>query len=139
VILDFQPGLIILGKTGFFHIGMAGMAVADQSGPLAGPDMFSPASTPAHSIYHLALFILIVAAAIFLTVFTLLVYSIVRYRRRPSDDGREPPQVYGSNQVEVAWTVLPVLIVVVLFLAAARVIHSVGIPAFLPAQPKLPL
>ena len=41
------------------------------------------------------------------------------------DDGREPPQVYGSNQVELAWTVIPVLIVLVLFLATARVIHSI--------------
>jgi len=41
------------------------------------------------------------------------------------DDGREPPQVYGSNQVELAWTVIPVLIVVALFMATARVIGSV--------------
>jgi len=33
--------------------------------------------------------------------------------------------VYGSNQVEPAWTVVPLLIVVVLFLATARVITRV--------------
>jgi cytochrome c oxidase subunit 2 len=33
--------------------------------------------------------------------------------------------VYGSNQIELAWTVIPILIVVVLFLATARVIHSI--------------
>jgi len=33
--------------------------------------------------------------------------------------------VYGSNQVELAWTVIPILIVLVLFLATARVIHSI--------------
>src|SRR5713101_5621964 len=37
----------------------------------------------------------------------------------------EPAQVYGSNQVELAWTVIPILIVVVLFLASARVITFV--------------
>ena len=37
----------------------------------------------------------------------------------------EPAQVYGSTQVELAWTVIPVLIVVVLFLATARVIASI--------------
>jgi cytochrome c oxidase subunit II len=87
--------------------------------------VFSPASTPARSIYDLSLFVLVVCAAIFVTVFSLLVYSVVKYRRRAGDDGREPPQIYGSNQIELAWTVIPVLIVVVLFLAAARVIHSV--------------
>jgi cytochrome c oxidase subunit II len=116
---------------------MAGMTLADSDRPIAGPDIFSPASTPAHSIYNLALFVIVVAAAIFVTVCSLLIYSIVRYRRRSSDDGREPPQVYGSNQVELAWTVLPVLIVVVLFLAAARVIHAVQDPTFPPGTTEV--
>jgi cytochrome c oxidase subunit 2 len=33
--------------------------------------------------------------------------------------------VYGSSQIELAWTIVPVLIVLVLFLATARVIHAV--------------
>jgi cytochrome c oxidase subunit II len=49
----------------------------------------------------------------------------VKFRRRREDDGREPPQVYGSNQVELAWTVIPVLIVLTLFLATARVIADI--------------
>jgi cytochrome c oxidase subunit 2 len=49
----------------------------------------------------------------------------VKFRKRAGDDGREPPQIYGSNQLELAWTVIPVLVVVVLFLATARVIHGV--------------
>jgi cytochrome c oxidase subunit 2 len=58
-------------------------------------------------------------------VFALLVYAVVKFRKRPGDDCREPAQVYGSNQIELAWTVIPILIVVVLFLATARVIHSI--------------
>jgi cytochrome c oxidase subunit 2 len=69
--------------------------------------------------------VLAVTAAIFVTVFTLLVYVVVRYRRKGSNDGHEPPQVYGSNQVELAWTVIPVLIVVALFMATARVIADI--------------
>src|SRR6202011_3380880 len=46
-------------------------------------------------------------------------------RGRASDAGREPAQVYGSTQSELAWTFIPVLIVVVLFLATARVIHAI--------------
>ena len=89
------------------------------------PNIFKPESTPADSIFHLSLLVLAVTGLIFLTVFCLLVYAVVRYRRRGGDDGCEPPQVYGSNQVELAWTVIPVLIVLVLFLATARVIHSI--------------
>ena len=89
------------------------------------PSIFSPASTPADSIYHLSLFVLEVCFVVFAVVFSLLAYSVVKFRRRPGDDGREPAQIYGSNQVELAWTVIPILIVVVLFLASARVIHAV--------------
>ena len=56
-----------------------------------------------------------VEAAIFVVVFSLLVYAVTKFRQRKNDDESEPPQVYGSNQMELAWTVLPVLIVVVLF------------------------
>jgi cytochrome c oxidase subunit 2 len=87
--------------------------------------IFSPVSTPAGSIFSLSLFVLTVAAVIFAVVFSLLVYSIVRFRRRTDDDGREPPQVYGSNQLELAWTVIPILIVVTLFMASARVIADI--------------
>src|ERR1700730_7734694 len=89
------------------------------------PSIFRPGSTPADSIFRLSLLVLAITGLIFLIVFTLLVYSVAKYRRRDGDDGREPPQVYGSSQVELAWTVIPVLIVLVLFLATARVIHSV--------------
>jgi cytochrome c oxidase subunit 2 len=100
-------------------------AFADPAEPLSPTNIFAPVSTPANSIFGLSLFVIVVAAAIFVTVFTLLVYAVVRYKRRSGDDGNEPPQVYGSNQVELAWTVIPVLIVLTLFLATARVIATI--------------
>jgi len=69
--------------------------------------------------------VLEVTAAIFAVVFSLLLYAVFKFRKKKGDDGREPPQVYGSLQVELAWTVIPVLIVVALFMATARVIASV--------------
>jgi cytochrome c oxidase subunit 2 len=87
--------------------------------------IFAPASTPAQSIFDLSLLVMEVTGAIFVVVFCLLAYAVVKYRRRAATDGREPAQVYGSTQLELAWTVIPVLIVVILFLAAARVIASI--------------
>jgi cytochrome c oxidase subunit 2 len=89
------------------------------------PSIFQPHSTPADSIVHLSYFVLAVTGLIFLLVFGLLTYVIVKFRNSLSDDKREPPQVYGSTQIELAWTVIPILIVVVLFLATARVIHAI--------------
>jgi cytochrome c oxidase subunit 2 len=86
--------------------------------------IFAPASTPADAIAGLSVLVLGMTAAIFVVVGGLLVYAIVRFRRT-HDEAHEPAQVYGSNQVELAWTVVPMLIVVVLFLATARVITRV--------------
>src|SRR5713226_755863 len=106
-----------------FVLSSAAIAAAANSAtpPLSPTNIFAPASTPAESIFGLSIFVLAVTAAIFVVVFTLLAYSVVKFRKRKSDDGREPPQVYGSNQVEVAWTMILVLIVVALFMATARV------------------
>src|SRR5580698_10989623 len=85
--------------------------------------IFAPVSTPAESIFGLSVFVFSIAAAIFVVVFALLAYAVVRFRNPRSS--AEPAQVYGSTQVELAWTVIPVLIVVALFLATARVIASI--------------
>src|SRR5580693_7423077 len=104
----------------------AAAAATNPADPSISPtNIFAPASTPANSIFGLSMFVLAVTAAIFVVVFTLLAYSVVKFRKMANDDGREPPQVYGSNQVEIAWTVIPVLVVLTLLVATARVIADV--------------
>jgi len=94
--------------------------------------IFAPQAAPARSVYGLSLLVLGICAGIFLVVGGLLAYAVVRYRHRRGYSVREPAQIYGSNQIELSWTVIPILIVVVLFLASARVIfvnQSVPKPA----------
>jgi len=100
-------------------------AVEPDGTPGHGTNIFSPASTPAKSIADLSVFVLVITGIIFVVVFALLAYSVVKFRGRATDAGREPAQVYGSTQIELAWTIIPILIVVVLFLATARVIHAI--------------
>jgi cytochrome c oxidase subunit II len=88
-------------------------------------NIFAPISTPAHSILGLSMFVLVITAFIFVVVGGLLIYAVVKFRSKATGDGREPAQVYGSTQIELAWTIIPILIVVVLYLATARVIHAV--------------
>jgi cytochrome c oxidase subunit 2 len=85
-------------------------------------NIFAPAATPAHFIFDLSMLVLGVTLVIFLVVAGLLLYALIRFRSRPEDSDREPAQIYGSNQIEVSWTVIPILIVVTLFLATTRVI-----------------
>jgi cytochrome c oxidase subunit II len=88
-------------------------------------NIFAPASTPAKSILDFSILVLTVTGLIFLIVCVLLVYAIVKFRARETDPDREPAQVYGSTQIELAWTIIPVLIVIVLFTATARAIHEI--------------
>jgi cytochrome c oxidase subunit II len=88
-------------------------------------NIFAPASTPAESIFGVSMFVLLNVGAIFVVVFALLAYAAVRFRHKPGDDRSEPAQVYGSSQVELAWTVIPALIVMALLLAGVRGIASI--------------
>ncbi len=93
--------------------------------PTTGTSIFKPMSSHASSIFHYTVFVLAITGAIFAAVATLLVIALVRFRRRPGDDEAEPPQVYGSEQIELAWTVIPILIVIVLSLTTARTVFQI--------------
>ena len=100
-----------------------GMGVANRQ--IASGAVFNPVSTPASDIATLAWFVLAITGAIFFAVAGLLLYSVVRFRARPGDEPQEPPQLYGSNQIEFAWTAIPALIVIVLVLTTIRTIYDV--------------
>ncbi|MBW4027263.1 cytochrome c oxidase subunit II [Acidipila rosea] len=110
--------LVLLAATFAAHAAFA-------EGPQSTPSIFAPAGTPAASIFDLSLFVIAITGGIFVVVAGLLTYAIVRYRHKKGDEKSEPAQVYGSTQIELAWTVVPVLIVVVLFLTTARLIFAI--------------
>ncbi len=98
---------------------------AFAQGPQSTPSILAPASTPAHEIYQLSLFVLLITGAIFVVVAGLLAFVVIKFRARDTDAQQEPAQIYGSTQVELAWTVIPVLTVIVLFLTTARIIFAI--------------
>src|SRR5882757_3780450 len=68
--------------------------MGDSNSKIPPSSVFDPVSTPAHEINTVAFFVVAITGVIFLIVGGLLTYSIVRFRAGPTDDGREPPQVY---------------------------------------------
>ncbi len=88
-------------------------------------DMFQPLSRPAEMIHVTAMLVLVISLFIFLFVTGILVYCVVKFRRPENDDGTEPPQIYGSTNIELAWTVIPILITVVLVLVTSRTIGEI--------------
>ena len=87
--------------------------------------IFAPASPPAESIRTLSVLVLVITGMIFLVVEGVLIYLVVRSRRRAVEDTTEPPQLYGSRPIEVAWTAAPALIVFILTLVTARSLWEV--------------
>jgi cytochrome c oxidase subunit 2 len=87
--------------------------------------IFAPVSTPAAKEADLARFVLVLSAIVFVVVGGLIAYSVVRFRAPAGDQRPEPPQVYGSAQVEAAWTAVPLIIILVLMLTTGRVIHEI--------------
>src|SRR5262245_63557616 len=106
-------------------VAPASLSVRASLEPATLTNIFAPESTQARSIVDLSMFVLTVTGIIFVIVFSLLLYAVVKFRASAQEPTREPAQVYGSTQIELAWTVIPILIVVVLFLATARVIHAI--------------
>jgi cytochrome c oxidase subunit 2 len=64
------------------------------------------------AIYDTYNFFLYVAAVVFVVVAGLLVWSMIRYRRR---GGELPRQIHGNTRLELTWTLIPLLLVAVLF------------------------
>ena len=98
----------------------AASALASEPGAVRTPSILDPAAQTAQAVFDYGVLVVGICTAIFVIVGLLIVITAVRFRARPGDDAREPAQVYGSTQVELAWTVLPILIVVVLGMVTAR-------------------
>jgi cytochrome c oxidase subunit 2 len=116
------------------------LADADAAANLS---IFDPASPPAASIRDLSLLVFAITGAIFLVVEGVLVYSLYRFRSRATPggpgDGTEPPQVYGSQPIEIAWTAAPALIVFVLMLVVARTLGELRADPDRPPEGSQPL
>jgi cytochrome c oxidase subunit II len=108
------------------HGAMPLTLLAAADAPLQNLSTLDPASPPAESIRILFIFTTAVGVFILAIVWGVLFYSLVRFRRRKkqTDAGgvvlSEPPQVYGSMPIEIAWTVAPGLIVFILTLVIVR-------------------
>src|SRR5262245_21925290 len=95
--------------------------------------IFDPVSPPAESIRSLSVLVLAITGFIFVVVEGILIYTLVRFRLR-AGAATEPPQVYGSKPIEIAWTAAPALVVFVLVLVTARTIWEVNVPPPSPRQ-----
>ena len=128
-----QTGRLLRGMFLLITAALPGMVNAQTSDQVRSvQNIFEPIGAPAESLHRTSILVLLICLGIFVIVGGLLFYAVVRYRRRTTDDDEtEPPQVYGSTAIELAWTVPPILIVVVLALATARTVGEIQNPKFI--------
>jgi cytochrome c oxidase subunit II len=79
---------------------------------LGGCGMYTPVTEQGKDIHELYNILFVAAAVVFVLVEGAIVFAVVRYRRR---DDQLPPQFHGNNLLEVAWTVVPFVLVAFLF------------------------
>jgi len=71
--------------------------------------IFAPSGSNSQAIYDLFFPVFWMAIGVFVVVEGVLLYSITRYRRRTADG--IPLQIHGNTLVELAWTIVPAIIV----------------------------
>jgi cytochrome c oxidase subunit 2 len=86
--------------------------------------MPNPATRAEHSTLHLWQGVFITAIAVGALVWGLIIWSIVRYRKRPGDS-ELPPQTRYHIPLEITYTIIPVIIVAVIFFFTVRVENTV--------------
>ena len=120
-----SSGSIIAGLIGIAALVALGVLLV-LNGPQVVRSFFppDPVSEQGRHINDLYTIVFVIAAAIFFLVEGLIVWSVIRYRRRPGDD-ELPPQTHGHNLAEIVWTVVPTIIVMFLFFVSWQTLNSV--------------
>jgi cytochrome c oxidase subunit II len=97
--------------------------------------VLDPASPNAATIRNIFLVVSLISLAIFVVVVTLIGSSLIRFR---STGGPLPKQAFGSHVAEIFWTVPPLLIVLSLGAASAKLIYSISVVPSLLISPTQP-
>lgn len=82
-----------------------------------------PASRQAGRIDFLYWLATGISIFVFAVVTAVMIYSIVHFRVRPGDDTDGPP-IHGNTRLEIAWTLIPTLLVIVIGVASAIVLSQ---------------
>ncbi|MBK6433716.1 cytochrome c oxidase subunit II transmembrane domain-containing protein [Candidatus Amarolinea dominans] len=102
---NFSGLLVVLASLLFLG---AGVVVTSLN--LFMPVQASEQAVGVDSLFNLMMGI---ATVIFLLVQAALVYAALQFRRKPGDDEDGPP-IHGNNTLEIIWTTVPAIIVIII-------------------------
>lgn len=99
-------------------VGLVALALAwglPASALAHGPASGGAARSDINDLFNILFWI---SVPVFLLVEGLILYAIIRYRRRKRDE--MPEQIEGHRPLEITWTVVSLLIIAVVFVLTAR-------------------
>lgn len=73
-----------------------------------------PGGEVAQQQYDLMILSTVIMVAVIAVVFVIFIIAIFRFRRKKGDENKIPKQVEGSHLLEVVWTVIPIILLLVL-------------------------
>jgi cytochrome c oxidase subunit 2 len=94
-------------------VAMAASIMIASTAWAADVSPVNPAGPQANRILELYTVVFWIAMFVLVVVGGLIIYAALRFRRR--SDADEPEQIHGSARLELAWTVFPLVILLVLF------------------------
>jgi cytochrome c oxidase subunit 2 len=100
---------------------VAAVTVLAGCGVMQPPDAVTSQGQEVHNLYE---FVFAIAVGVFVLVEGLIIFAVIRYRRKPTDT-ELPPQIHGNNVLEIIWTVIPAIIVAVMFLFSYSTLQKV--------------
>ena len=89
------------------------------------PDIFRPGGSAGEEIKTLSFQIFAILAVVLVTVWGLLTFVIIKYRRRPES---EVSKTRGNLKIEIVWTLIPAIIVTVLFVLTVQATRQIDLP-----------
>ena len=99
--------------------GMAAMALRATGSFASTYNLQEPASDLARNIYDLHTIITLICVVIFVGVFGVMFYSVYAHRK---SKGHKAAQFHENVKVEIAWTVIPFIILVVMMFPATKTV-----------------
>ncbi|MCY9515593.1 cytochrome c oxidase subunit II [Paenibacillus apiarius] len=106
-LLPLFAGLVLLLSA----CGRADLSTLNPQGPVADKQ------------YGLMLLAITIMTIVVVAVFAIAIYVVIRYRRRPGQD-EIPKQIEGNHKLEVIWTVIPILLLIILAVPTVKYVFA---------------
>ncbi len=104
-------------------LAVSGMILPSVVGAQSPYSTISPATEQGRDIHYLYKLTFWLALIVFIGVQIAIVFTVLHWRRRPGDESR-PEQIHGHKTLEIVWTVIPAIILLVIFIPTVRTIYA---------------